>query len=203
MNAFIKQLSASFAVSGMLVLGVVSAGTLVAPAYAQTDDPTVTSDTEVTDAQANQALEDECNKAENKDNFICASYHKQTDGLLQKLGAPVFIILSLLYFAAFVFSVIMFIHAARHPVANKALWLLLIFFTGLIGALIYFFTERKKVANGGVSTAEPLTNGLPPQQTGTMPQAGPTTAPPASVPPQQPNVTPPSQDPNNPSPPQQ
>lgn len=59
----------------------------------------------------------------------------------------VMIVLSIFGLVSFVFTLWMFIHVLTHDSKNKVLWALIIFFTGLLGALVYFFTERKKVNN--------------------------------------------------------
>jgi hypothetical protein len=48
-----------------------------------------------------------------------------------------------LFIAVLVFTVTMFVHSLTHHIKNKPAWALLIFFTGFIGALVYYFTEHK------------------------------------------------------------
>ncbi len=67
----------------------------------------------------------------------------EVGGLIAGVGALIigFFVIGLV---ALVFTVWMFIHNLTHNSENKVLWALLIFFTGFIGALIYFFVEKKK-----------------------------------------------------------
>lgn len=43
----------------------------------------------------------------------------------------------------FIFWIIMIIHAASKPIENKALWIILLVFTGIVGALIYYFVVKR------------------------------------------------------------
>ncbi|MBI5079052.1 PLDc N-terminal domain-containing protein [Candidatus Wolfebacteria bacterium] len=38
----------------------------------------------------------------------------------------------------------MIVHAARHPINNKGVWIVVMIFTGIVGALIYYFTVKRK-----------------------------------------------------------
>lgn len=58
---------------------------------------------------------------------------------------PFGVILLLLFLVAFVFWVAMLVDMIRRPVKEKTMWALLFIFTNIIGAIIYFFTDRKSV----------------------------------------------------------
>ena len=45
---------------------------------------------------------------------------------------------------AFVFWILMLVHAATKPIENKAMWIILMIFTQIIGALIYYFVVKRK-----------------------------------------------------------
>ncbi|MBI2551011.1 PLDc N-terminal domain-containing protein [Candidatus Uhrbacteria bacterium] len=45
--------------------------------------------------------------------------------------------------AAFVFWVYTLIHAIKHDNKDKALWIVLIVFTGVVGSLIYYFVVMR------------------------------------------------------------
>lgn len=45
---------------------------------------------------------------------------------------------------ATVFWIMMIVHAAKHEVENKAMWIILMVFTGIVGALIYYFVVKRK-----------------------------------------------------------
>lgn len=59
----------------------------------------------------------------------------------------VFLVIGLI---SFVFWLLMFIHCIKNDVENKALWIVLMVFTGIVGAIIYYFVvKRKTVKNSG------------------------------------------------------
>jgi hypothetical protein len=58
------------------------------------------------------------------------------------LGA--IIVLGMIGIASFVFWLLMFIHAASKPIENKVLWIIILIFTGVIGAIVYYFVVKKK-----------------------------------------------------------
>ncbi|GEM_PF-827545 len=60
-------------------------------------------------------------------------------------GLAGFIVLFILGILSTIFWVMMIIHAAKHNIDNKAMWIILLVFTGIIGALIYYFEVKKKM----------------------------------------------------------
>lgn len=48
---------------------------------------------------------------------------------------------------ATVFWIMMIVHAATHNVENKAMWVILMVFTGIFGALVYYFVVKRKFSN--------------------------------------------------------
>ncbi len=52
--------------------------------------------------------------------------------------------LILFYVFCFVFWILMLIHAAKHDIDNKAMWIIIIAITGIIGAVIYYFVVKRK-----------------------------------------------------------
>ncbi|OGH73707.1 MAG: hypothetical protein A2921_03720 [Candidatus Magasanikbacteria bacterium RIFCSPLOWO2_01_FULL_43_20b] len=61
-------------------------------------------------------------------------------------GIAAVVVLFLVGIAAFIFWIVMLVHAASHPVENKAMWIILMVFTGVIGSLIYYFVVKRKFA---------------------------------------------------------
>lgn len=62
------------------------------------------------------------------------------------LGAAVIIVpvlFALLGLAMFVFWLMMLIHAAKHPIKDKALWIIILIIGGILGAIIYYFVVKK------------------------------------------------------------
>ncbi len=72
----------------------------------------------------------------------CDELNKQLGGMLGNLGifAVVFAIIGL---ACAIFWLMMLIHAATHPINNKALWIVVLVFTGIIGAILYYFLVKR------------------------------------------------------------
>ncbi|MFA7654289.1 MAG: PLDc N-terminal domain-containing protein [Candidatus Magasanikbacteria bacterium] len=76
------------------------------------------------------------------------------DKMLEKAGGVVgwgigmILLIGLIFFGlgifCFVFWLLMLIHAASKPINDKVVWVLVIVFTGIIGALIYYFVVKKE-----------------------------------------------------------
>ena len=52
-------------------------------------------------------------------------------------------VMVLFMISATVFWILMIIHVATHPIENKAIWVLLLIFTGIIGAIVYYFGIKR------------------------------------------------------------
>ena len=63
----------------------------------------------------------------------------------QLLGAGIGLTLlfAAISIAALVFWIMMIVHAASHNINNKAIWIILMVLTGIIGALIYYFAIKR------------------------------------------------------------
>lgn len=59
------------------------------------------------------------------------------------VGIAFLIFILILSLATTVFWIIMLIHAASKPIENKALWILIIVFAGLLGSIIYYFVVKR------------------------------------------------------------
>ena len=59
------------------------------------------------------------------------------------LGAGIFIVFGILGIACTIFWIMMLIHAATHDIKDKAMWIILMVFTGVIGAAIYYFVVKR------------------------------------------------------------
>lgn len=59
-------------------------------------------------------------------------------------GFGLLAVVLILAIAAGIFWILMLVHAASHEMENKAVWIILIVFTGIIGALIYYFVVKRK-----------------------------------------------------------
>jgi uncharacterized protein YneF (UPF0154 family) len=51
----------------------------------------------------------------------------------------------------------MIVHAAKHDVENKAMWIILMVFTGIVGALIYYFVVKRKFSKQFTPPAPTIT----------------------------------------------
>jgi hypothetical protein len=78
-------------------------------------------------------------------------------------------IFAFLLFIAFgiwstVFWVMMIVHAATNDVENKAIWVVLMVFTGIVGAVAYYFAVKRKFKpqTASASPAAPAAPSAPP-----------------------------------------
>lgn len=76
----------------------------------------------------------------------------------------------------------MLIHAITKPITHKALWILLIVFTGPIGAFVYLFTGRNSAQDAYLNLAPPQAPPFP-QQAPPAPQSVPEPVAPIYTPP--------------------
>ncbi len=72
----------------------------------------------------------------------CEEMGEQLGGFLGA-GLVLGLIFVVVGIAATVFWIMMLIHAATHEVENKAMWIILMVLTGIIGALIYYFMVKR------------------------------------------------------------
>lgn len=63
-------------------------------------------------------------------------------------GFGFFLVVILLAVVGFVFWLWSLIHVLSNPVANKLIWVIVIVFLQLLGAILYYFIGRKKLAGG-------------------------------------------------------
>src|SRR3989344_57648 len=73
----------------------------------------------------------------------CAELGNQVKGFLG-WGIGIFLVVAVLGIWATVFWIIMIVHAVQHDVENKAMWIILMVFTGIVGALVYYFVVKRK-----------------------------------------------------------
>lgn len=45
---------------------------------------------------------------------------------------------------ATIFWIMMLVHAATKPIENRAVWIIVLVFTGILGAIIYYFVVKRK-----------------------------------------------------------
>ncbi len=73
----------------------------------------------------------------------CAELGNQVKGFLG-WGIGIFLVIAALGILATVFWIMMIVHAAQHNVENKAMWIVLMVLTGIVGALVYYFVVKRK-----------------------------------------------------------
>lgn len=73
----------------------------------------------------------------------CEELGKQIKGFLG-WGIGGFLLFFVVIILATIFWIMMIVHAAKHNIEGKAAWIILMIFTGIIGALIYYFVVKRK-----------------------------------------------------------
>lgn len=71
-------------------------------------------------------------------------------------GFGLFALFSLLMLAGSIFWIMMVVHAASKPIENRAMWIVILIFTGIIGAIIYYFVVKRNFKEG-VAPVAPMT----------------------------------------------
>ena len=79
----------------------------------------------------------------NGEEVDCAKLGEMAKGFLG-WGIGIFIVFFVLGILATVFWIMMIVHAAKYDIKDKAMWIILMVFTGLVGALIYYFVVKRK-----------------------------------------------------------
>lgn len=54
-----------------------------------------------------------------------------------------FLLLGVVGLASAIFWIMMLVHAATHDIKDKAMWIILMVFTGVIGSIIYYFVVKR------------------------------------------------------------
>jgi hypothetical protein len=76
----------------------------------------------------------------------CAELGNTMKGFLG-WGIGIMIVIAALALLSLLFWILMLIHALTHDIKDKGMWVILIVFTGLIGALIYYFVVKRNFIN--------------------------------------------------------
>lgn len=74
-------------------------------------------------------------------------YQKLNPAFVLKIIKKIFVFGSPIFAFMFIFWIWMLIDCAKKPVKDKVAWVLIIVFAGIIGAIVYFFIERRKYKN--------------------------------------------------------
>lgn len=78
--------------------------------------------------------------------------------------AVFFVTFGLVFLAFTIFWILMLIHALNHDVKDKTVWVLVIIFTGILGAAIYYFIVKRNFDKVTTHHAVPVTPPSPPPQ---------------------------------------
>jgi hypothetical protein len=68
------------------------------------------------------------------------------------MGLGILLLFVAMGIAASIFWLLMIIHAATHPVQHRAMWILLMVFTGILGAIIYWIAVKRTFAKASGPT---------------------------------------------------
>ncbi|QQS61338.1 MAG: PLDc_N domain-containing protein [Candidatus Moraniibacteriota bacterium] len=107
----------------------------------------------------------------------CEALKNQVKGVL---GLGLGIGFFLLIFGAFgifslIFWILMIVHIAKHNIQDKAMWMILVVFTGFIGALVYYFAVKRtyKESSSSVITTSSNTSSttIPPREDTDLPRS--------------------------------
>lgn len=91
----------------------------------------------------------------NNQEVPCESVLNQASGLFG-WGLGLIIIFFVFGIWATVFWVMMIIHAAKNNIEDKGMWIILLVFTGIIGAIIYYFVVKQKFDKQSMSSSSTL-----------------------------------------------
>jgi hypothetical protein len=80
----------------------------------------------------------------NGQSIPCDQLMDSAKGLLG-FGIGMFVVMTALFVLMFVFWVMMVVHAVKHPIEHKPLWILVLLLTGILGAVIYYFAVKKQM----------------------------------------------------------
>lgn len=73
----------------------------------------------------------------------CEEFGNQVERFLGWGIGIILVVLGLVILAT-IFWIIMIAHAARHPINNKGIWIVVLILTGIFGAIIYYFVVKRK-----------------------------------------------------------
>jgi NADH:ubiquinone oxidoreductase subunit 5 (subunit L)/multisubunit Na+/H+ antiporter MnhA subunit len=90
------------------------------------------------------------------------------------LGVGLLAFIAIILIATFIFWLVMLIHAIQHHSPDRTLWIVILlvsFITGfsLVGALVYYFAEKKKAEALSAPGGQPTTSSPPATQSDNQP----------------------------------
>lgn len=86
----------------------------------------------------------------------CEELASKTGGLL-KFGLGIIGFIMVVGLIALIFWIAMIVHAINHPIEHKAVWILVLLLTGLLGAIVYYFAVKRPFAEPSPPPSPPPT----------------------------------------------
>jgi len=77
-------------------------------------------------------------------------------------GLVVLIVIAVVFIFIFIFWLKMLIHAIKHDIDYKPVWILVILLTGVIGAVVYYFAVKKHMPTQSMPQANIPPASMPP-----------------------------------------
>lgn len=74
----------------------------------------------------------------------CEELTEAVQEFLPVFGGLMIVFMALGVFS-FVFWIMMLVHACTHEIKDRAMWIILMVFTGFIGAAIYYFAVKREL----------------------------------------------------------
>lgn len=81
----------------------------------------------------------------------CEKLTEKTGALLGS-GIIIFLIFGLIGLLATLFWIFMIVHAVKHDIESKAVWIILMVITGILGAIIYYFAVKRNFIESEIKT---------------------------------------------------
>ncbi len=77
-------------------------------------------------------------------NMVPCEEFGKIGAIILAFGFGFVFLIAALSITAFIFWIVMLIHAASNEIPEKIVWVIILIFTGLIGAIIYYFVVKRK-----------------------------------------------------------
>lgn len=90
----------------------------------------------------------------------CAELGGMIKGFIA-LGLGTIFILFALGILALIFWIMMLVHAAQQEVANKAMWIILMVFFGVVASIVYYFVVKRPFDKTRVQVKESVSQKIP------------------------------------------
>jgi hypothetical protein len=100
----------------------------------------------------------------NNQEVPCEELGNQVSGFLSWGLGILFLFMGIGIWAT-VFWIMMIVHAAKHDIQDRGMWIILMVFTGIIGAFIYYFVVKRNFNKQSLpNSSESIQSSTPPIQ---------------------------------------